>query len=203
VPELEQEYNITIPNGIYSATNLFTKINNLLSEFGVLKTKFSLQSYNYKSLITNTDTLSGLINYDYNAIFIFTFSNKLMRMLGFEGIISVNRGSIVESLNTINLINFQKYLITTNLKISNSPQLFLKEGEYNSEGIGDVVAIINKDIGPFEYINYINLENTYFDIDNKVINNISFKILNEFKQSLASMPASTIHIQLIKKKKKK
>lgn len=201
-PELDQEYNITIPNGIYSSTNLFTKMNALLASNGVSNTKFSLQTYNYKTLITNTDILTGLIDTDYNAIHTFTFPTKLGKMLGFESITSVGRGSSTEALNTINLINFQKYLITTSLKLTNSPQMFLKEGEYRAEGIGDVVAIINKDIAPFEYINYTNLENTSYHIDNKIINNISFKILNEYKQNLPTFPSCTMHFELIKTKNK-
>jgi hypothetical protein len=198
---LDQDINMTIPDGIYGASNLVTKINNLLTENAVINTKISLQSYNYKLLVTNTDITTGLLQYDFNNRFVFTFPDKLGSMLGFNNVI-VNRLTSVEADNSINLLNFQKYLITSSMKMRNPPELFLKDDEYRNEGIGDVVAIINKDIPAFQYINYINLENISYDIDNKVIHNINFKLLNEFKQRLPSMPSATFQFQLIKVRSK-
>jgi len=198
---LERTINMTIPDGIYSATNLISKINNLLTENVIINTKFSLQSYNYKLLITNTDITTGLSQYDFNNQFVFTFTSKLASMLGFNNINTLLRFNTIEANDTINLLNFQKYLITTNLSVADAVELHLKNGEYNSEGVGDVVAVINKDIPPFQYINYINTENIYYEINNKVINNISFKILNEYKQSIKSMAGCTIQFQLIVLKK--
>lgn len=194
--ELEQEVNITIPDGIYSATTLITKLNLLLTSFGFINTKFSLQTYNYKLLITNTDIITGLTLYDLNNLFQFTFTNKLASMLGFNNIVLVNRLTVFEGNKTINLLNFQKYLITTNLSVLDAVEVHLKNNEYNSDGIGDVITVINKDVPPFQYINYINTENIFYEIKNRVINNIGFKILNEFKQSIKSISGSTIQFQL-------
>lgn len=200
--ELDQTYNLTIPDGIYSATNLIAKINSLLVEVAIINTMISLQTYNYKMLISNVDIITGLTQYDLNNQFIFTFPAKLANMLGFNNEILLNRMAIIEGSGTINLTNFQKYIITSSLKVKDNQHLFLRDDEYLADGVGDVVAVINKDIAPFQYINYINEENVYYDIENKMIHNINFKILNEFKQQLPSMPSATLHFQLITYKNK-
>lgn len=183
--------NYTIPDGVYSINSLNNYLNSAFSLNGYNNLKASYIDYNYKWVLANNETAylySGLNTQDLQFNLNFIFNKKLSVMLGSGGndnIFNFNFGRVgsFTSPKTINLSSFKKLLITSNLKLTHTPITNLYNTD-KSEGVGDVLLWIDKDVAPFEYVNWTNPTDYHVEIDNKNINNINIKILNEFKQSL-------------------
>ncbi len=183
--------NYTIPDGVYSINALNNYLNNTFTLNGYTNLKASYIEYNYKWVIANNEPAyiySGLNTPDPQFNLNFIFNKKLSTMLGGNGgndVLNFNFGRVgsFTSPKTINLSSFKKLLITSNLKLTHTPITNLNNTD-KSEGVGDVLLWIDRDVAPFEYINWTNSTDYHLEIDNKNINNINIKILNEFKQSL-------------------
>jgi len=187
--------NYTIPDGVYSINSLNNYFNIAFGSSGYNNLKASYIEYNYKWKIDNTETpyiYNGLNKSDLQFNLNFIFNKKLSTMLGGDNAFDFNfsRVGTFTSPKTINLSSFKKLLITSNLKLTHTPITNLHNTD-KSEGVGDVLLWIDKDVAPFEYVNWINPTDYHLEIDNKNINNINIKILNEFKQSL-SIPSYLI-----------
>jgi hypothetical protein len=109
-------------------------------------------------------------------------------MLGFIDNPSIIKAANITAPNSINLLSFKKILITSNLKLTNKP--FTSFNITNkSDGVGDVLLWIDRDVIPFEYVNWINATDHRLQIDNKIISNINFKITNEYGQNIILPPS--------------
>jgi hypothetical protein len=178
----------TIPDGVYSIISLNNYLNNLFILSGYNNMKSSYIDYNYKWEISNNEppyNYNGLNKNDLQFNLNFVFNKKLSTMLGGNGIFnfSLSRSGTFISPKTINLSSFKKLLLTSNLKLTHTPITNLINTD-KSEGVGDALLWIDKDVAPFEYINWTNPTDYHLEIDNKIITNVNIKILNEFKQSL-------------------
>jgi hypothetical protein len=213
-------YSKTIEDGFYSLTNL----NALLNYYLKLHISGNLTFSNYvsgKPFLTaqNKQVLgwssaepyyyykeTDKIDESYKVEI--QFNLTLRKMLGWITPTSV--GTIIlfrindniTSPNYLNLINFKKILLTSSLKLKTKPYTFLNKTYTKASGIGDVFAWLNKDIAPFQYINWTNPTDSKIEIDDKVITKINFKVINEFAQVLNDMPACNFHMQIIIEKEK-
>jgi hypothetical protein len=115
-------------------------------------------------------------------------------MLGLVDNPNIARETNITAPNFINLLSFKKILITSNLKLTNKPISSLAITD-KSDGVGDVLVWVDRDVIPFEYINYSNATDYKLQIDNKNIANINFKITNEFGQIL-SMPSCLLYFEI-------
>jgi hypothetical protein len=189
--------NFTISDGSYSINTLMATINDFIISSGYNNVKVNYITYNNKLTITSTQgpyVYSALnkIDTQYNLEFI--FSNKLKKMLGFVDNPTIMREQNITATNFINLLSFKKILITSNLKLTNKPITSLSIID-KSDGVGDVLIWIDRDVIPFEYINYINATDYKLQIDNKNIANINLKITNEFGQIL-NLPTCLLHFEI-------
>jgi hypothetical protein len=178
----------TIPDGVYSIISLNNYLNNLFILSGYNNMKATYIDYNYKWEIANNEPpyiYNGLNKNDLQFNLNFVFNKKLSTMLGGNDIFnfSLSRTGTFISPKTINLSSFKKLLLTSNLKLTHTPITNLINTD-KSEGVGDALLWIDKDVAPFEYINWTNPTDYHLEIDNKIITNVNIKILNEFKQSL-------------------
>ena len=187
--QTQQITNITIPDGVYSISSLNTYLNTVFSINGYNNLKANYVDYNYKWIISNNEpsyNYNGLNKQDLQFNLNFIFNKKLSTMLGSnDNVFNFNFGRVgsFTSPKTINLSSFKKLLITSNLKLTHTPITNLYNTD-KSEGVGDALLWIDRDVAPFEYINWINPTDYHLEIDNKNINNIKIKILNEFSQSI-------------------
>jgi len=202
---LQNTYNTlntyTIFDGNYNINTLISYINNLLIATNYNNVKLDYITYNNKITITSTETpyvYSALNKIDTQVNLRFSFKPKLKKMLGFVLEPNITRGSNVVAENTINLLTFKKILITSNLKLRNKPITSLTLTD-KSHGVGDVLVWIDRDVIPFEYINWSNNTDYKLQIDNKNISNINFKITNEFGQIL-NMPSCLLYFEISKVK---
>jgi len=132
------------------------------------------------------------------------FNAILRKMLGWISPTSV--GNIIlfrindntTAPNYLNLINFKKILLTSSLKLTTKPYTFLNKTYTKASGIGDIFAWINKDIAPFQYINWNNTTDYKIEIDDKLITKINFKIINEYAQVMNDVPSCNFLLQVIK-----
>ena len=181
--------NYTIPDGVYSITTLNIYMNNAFTNSGYVNLNSTYIDYNYKWKITNNEvpySYNGLNKNDLQFNLNFVFNKKLSAMLGGDVNaynFNFGRSGTFVSPKTINLLSFKKLLITSNLKLTHTPITNLIDTD-KSEGVGDALLWIDRDVAPFEYINLINPTDYHLEIDNKCITNINIKILNEYKQSL-------------------
>lgn len=188
---------LTIPDGNYSITTLNAIINDLILTANYNNVKANYISYNNRFTLTSTETpyvYSALNKIDTQVNLEFIFSNKLKKMLGFTTNPNIARGTNITAPNTINLLTFKKILITSNLKLHNKPITSLTLTD-KSDGVGDVLLWIDRDVIPFEYINWSNNTDYKLQIDNKNISNIHFKITNEFGQIL-NMPSCLLYFEI-------
>lgn len=201
VMEYNSLYTYTIFDGNYSINTLITYINNLLTATNFNNVKVDYYAYNNKMTITSNEApyvYSAINKTDLQVNLEFLFTKKLKKMLGFIGNPSVARGTNTIAESTINLLTFKKILITSNLKLHNKPITSLSITD-KSDGVGDVLVWIDRDVIPFEYINWTNNTDYKLQIDNKNIANIHFKITNEFGQIL-KMPSCLLHFEISTKK---
>lgn len=207
-------YNKTIEDGFYSLANLNALLNYYLKEHISTNLTFSnyitgrpfLTAQNKHVLgwsstepyyyYKETDKIDG--NYKVEI----QFNMTLQKMLGWvSSIIIYNNGNSITASNYLNLINFKKILLTSSLKLKTKPYTFLNKTYTKASGIGDIFAWINKDIPPFQYINWSNPTDYKIEIDDKVITKINFKIINEYLQVL-DMPSCNFHMQIVIEKDK-
>lgn len=190
-------YPITIPDGFYKASSYISTINNLIASYN---TEITLDSVTNKvnilqSLVDNikypyTDPL-GKIIIDFptvnirDNIGINTQSNILVPNTTFVGD------------TNINLINFKKLILTTNLEFQNKTHNEFLEGNNEATGIGNILLWIDNDYAPYTYIKYNNYEDVSYRIENKQINNIIFNLYNEKSQKI-NLDNMLIHFQIEK-----
>ena len=212
-------YNKTIEDGFYSLTNL----NVLLNYYLTLHISPNLAFSNYisgKSFLTaqnkhvlawssiepyyyykETDKIDDTYRVEIQ------FNSTLRKMLGWVSptstgtIILLRTADNITAPNYLNLINFKKILLTSSLKLTTKPYTFLNKTYTKASGIGDIFAMIPKDIAPFQYINYINPTDSKTEIDDKLVTKITFKITNEYLQVLNDIPSCNFHLQIIKEPK--
>lgn len=211
-------YNKTIEDGFYSLTNLNALLNYYLTlhisnnltfsnyisgkTFLTAQNKqvlawSSTQPYYYYKEIDKADE-SYKVEIQFNAI--------LRKMLGWisptsvGNIILFRTADNITAPNYLNLINFKKILLTSSLKLKTKPYTFLNKTYKKASGIGDIFAWINKDIPPFQYINWTNPTDYKIEIDDKLITKINFKIINEFAQVMTDIPSCNFHLQILKEK---
>jgi len=211
-------YNKTIEDGFYSLTNL----NALLNYYLTLHISPNLAFSNFisgKSFLTaqNKQVLAWSSNEPYyyyketdkvdeSYRVEIQFNSILRKMLGWitptstGNIILLRTADNITAPNYLNLINFKKILLTSSLKLSTKPYTFLNKTYTKASGIGDIFAWINKDIAPFQYINWNNTTDYKIEIDDKLITKINFKIINEYAQVMNDVPACNFLLQIIKKK---
>jgi plastocyanin len=209
-------YNKTIEDGFYSITNLNTLLNYYLS----LHISSNLSFTNYiqsKSFTTaqNKQVLgwgSAQPYYYYKETdkadesykVEIQFNSILRKMLGWISptsigtIILLRINDYTTAPNYLNLINFKKILLTSSLKLTTKPYTFLNKTYTKASGVGDIFAWFNKDLAPFQYINWTNQTDYKIEIDDKLITKINFKIVNEYAQVMNDVPACNFHLQLIK-----
>lgn len=207
-------YNKTIEDGFYSLANL----NTLLNYYLKLHISGNLTFSNYvsgKAFLTaqNKQVLAWSSSEPYYS---YTeadkadetykvevlFNSTLRKMLGWTTDITLFRpDNNITAPNYLNLINFKKILLTSSLKLKTKPYTFLNKTYSKTAGIGDIFAWLNKDIAPFQYINWSNPTDYKIEIDDKLITKINFKVINEFTQVLNDMPSCNFHLQIIKERK--
>lgn len=178
-------HNIFIPDGYYRVSNYITTLNNLLEEHNITLT------YNN---ITNKIEVSNNTLHEpyYNSV----DENGIIYMFLGTKNIQINFGSNLSSFllprsetyildNGINLINSQKIILTTNLELENSSHNEIIGGNTLATGIGNIITWINNDIAPLSCVNYDNIQNIRYKLNDKSISNIIFYIYNEKSQQIA------------------
>lgn len=212
-------YNKTIEDGFYSITNL----NALLNYYLTLHISSNLSFSNYitgKSFLTSQNKqvlawssaqpyfyYSEADKIDETYKVEIQFNATLRKMLGWitptstGNIILLRTADNITAPNYLNLINFKKILISSSLKLKTKPYTFLKKNYVKASGIGDIFAWISKDIAAFSYINWTNATDYKIEIDDKLITEINFKILNEFCQVMNDIPSCNFHFQIIRQRK--
>jgi len=190
-------YPITIPDGFYKASTYISTINNLISTYN---TEFSLDSVTNKVNILHS--LVDNIKYPYTdplGKIIIDFPTANIRDnigINTQSNILVPNTTFVGDTN-INLINFKKLILTTNLEFQNKTHNEFLEGNNEATGIGNILLWIDNDYPPYTYIKYNNYEDVSYRIENKQINNIVFNLYNEKSQKI-NLDNMLIHFQIEK-----
>ena len=185
------EHTITIPDGFYKSSNFVKTLNDLLVNY---KLKTSVNEFTNKFKITNenlsfTPTVDNLTdNYFLLDLVIPNVAGMLenfgITLNSYQPYIPLPFNSYYESDTYINLINFNKLIITTNLVFRNKTHNDLVSLNPYSKSFGNILAWIDTDQIPFTYINYRNYENIEHEIVNDHINHIIFKFYNERSQEI-------------------
>jgi hypothetical protein len=189
--------NIVIPDGFYKATNYISKINELVSSYNIT---FALDSISNKISITKnfvdnikypyTDAIGGIsLNLD---------TANIRHNIGIISNTNILKPNIPLIADTnIDLINFKKIILTTNLDFQNKTHNEFIGGNSEETGIGNILFWINNDYPPYTCIKYVNNEDVSYRINNNQINNIRFDIYNEKRQKLP-LDNMLIHFEIEK-----
>ena len=193
--------DVIIPDGFYNKTTFISTINTLMTLYNLtfsvsnITNKLSIVNNHTDYVFTYTDML------DENYATSFTIHNNLMkRMLGLNnntyGI--ANQGTLVAD-DILNLLHYQKLIITTDLTFNQSTMHVLREWkDNNSEGLRNILLWCPVDEPPFSVIKYTNYENVSYMVDDKIIKNLNFYFYNEFKQPV-DIKRILFHLQIEKK----
>ena len=198
------ENTITIPDGFYKASNFRKKLNELLISY---KITVSIDEYTNKIKFTNDNTtftpsINDLIDENFKLDLVIP-NNNMKDNLGitlnsYETYIPIPFNSYYESDTHINLMNFTKIIITTNLSFKHKTHNdILNNVNPYCKSFGNILTWIDSDEAPFTCIKYTNYENVEYEIVNDHINYISFKFYNENSQELF-LDNCLLHFQIKK-----
>lgn len=200
-PEVNTTTDVVVPDGFYNVDNLLTTINTLSTQ-----ATFTKQLYTNKIVITN-DTPITVINVANPPQVIpelrqIKFINKATaEMYGFNDINLILNNAPLTSDKYINIMNFSKIIISTDLTFSeNTNNDISNDGTVYTKGIGNILEWLDADEIPFTCIKYKNVENITNKINEKYLQ--SFKIMFCTEKSLPLILDNfLIHLQVIKYKK--
>ena len=200
------ENTITIPDGFYKTSTLKKTLNDLLISY---KISISFNEYTNKIKFTNdnttfTPTADDLIDENYQIDLVIPNIENLKENLGiitsYQQYINIPFNSYFEGDTHVNLMNFSKIIIVTNLAFKNKTHNdILNNGNVYGRGIGDVLCWVNADIPPFTCINYDNYERVDYELQNNHFNYINFRFYNEKSQELF-LDNCLINFEIIKEK---
>jgi hypothetical protein len=200
------ENTITIPDGFYKTSTLKKTLNDLLISY---KISISFNEYTNKIKFTNdnttfTPTADDLIDENYQIDLVIPNIENLKENLGiitsYQQYINIPFNSYFEGDTHVNLMNFSKIIIVTNLAFKNKTHNdILNNGNVYGRGIGDILCWVNADIPPFTCINYDNYEKVDYELQNNHINYITFRFYNEKSQELF-LDNCLINFEIIKEK---
>jgi len=200
---------VSVADGFYNIDNLITTINANGASTNA-KIAFAKQNYTNKIIISNSLPIQTFINpilYNNDAgtiteIRTLIFPNlTTANMYGFyERLVPLNNAPAVSD-TYLNIMNFSKIIISTNLIFSNSTHNEISNnGNVYTNGIGNIIEWIDSDLPPMTCITYKNVENIVNKIDDRFIS--QFKLLFCTEKSLPLVLDNfLIHLQLIKYKK--
>lgn len=190
------ETNFIISDGFYNSISLVNKLNSLFTSRNLV---FTLDSYTNKITITNNNSTA------YTPSYIVQNPNGKLELQFLNENIKNNYGSdldIVElpsgattMTNSINLTNFAKLIIATDLNFQVKTHNEIISGNDEATGIGNILAWIDTDTIPMSYINYTNYEMIETKISNRHINNIRLVFYNEKSQVLL-LDNGLVHLQI-------
>jgi hypothetical protein len=189
--------DLIIPDGFYKSTTYISKIKELLTPYNV---DITLNSLNNKVNITHNlvDTITYPFT-DPNGLIILQFTTLNIRNnIGIYNEFNtlIYNNAFVGDTN-IDLVNFKKIILTTNLDFTNKTHNDLIGGNTAETGVGNILLWIDNDEAPFTCIKYKNYEDSSYRIENKTINNILFTIYNEKTQKL-DLDNMLIHFEIQK-----
>ena len=87
--------------------------------------------------------------------------------------------------NGINLINSQKIILTCNLEFEHNSHNEIIGGNQFVTGVGNIVTWVNNDTPPLSCVNFNNIQNIKYKLNDKSISNVLFFIYNERSQQIA------------------
>ena len=193
---------ITIPDGFYNSTNFINTLNTLLTPYNLT---LSIVSTTNKLLFNNSNPASHIYHsYDdieeKNTLKIILDNHLLKRMFGFNNTITeLTKASITTADNNINLLHYQKLVLTTDLCFNIPTNHTLKEWkEDKGDGMRNILLWIAVDNPPYTIIKYRNYEGITYRINDSYISSLNFYFYNEFKQSV-DINRLLFHIQITKK----
>ena len=200
-PEVNTTTDVIVPDGFYNVDNLLSTINTLSTQ-----ATFTKQPYTNKIVITN-DTPITVINVTNPPQVIpelrqIKFINKsTAEMYGFNDINLILNNAPLTSEKYINIMNFSKIVISTDLTFSeNTTNDISNDGSVYTKGIGNIIEWLDSDEPPFTCIKYKNVENVVNKINERHLQ--SFKIMFCTEKSLPLVLDNFMfHLQIIKYKK--
>ena len=121
-------------------------------------------------------------------------------MLGFTNTITeLPKASITIANTNINLLHYQKLVLTTDLCFNIPTNHTLKEWkEDKGDGMRNILLWVATDEPPYTIIKYRNYEGITYRINDSYISSLNFYFYNEFKQSV-DINRLLFHIQITKK----
>jgi hypothetical protein len=183
------DYNITIPDGSYTATSLRDKINSIIFPMNLpLSFNYTKETNKY-FLVTSVGIIAGrLFFYPLNCKYLFGFTKDQYEII---------YDNYYYSENFVNMLPYSKIVLGTNLAFeTNIQNNFLKRFN-NNIGISNIIAWISRDIPLFSTINYENTSNREIELADKNITSFNFYIMNEYNEYIVDSPECYLHFQLI------
>ena len=179
------QVNLTIPDGYYKVSTYVSTINELLQPHNITMTYNAIN--NKLNLINNSTFIPSYLSTDQNSMTYIYLKSKNLQINFGSSIDSflLSRGLTYYLEEGVNLINSQKIILTTNLELENKTHNEIIGGNDLATGLGNILSWLNNDIPPLSCVNYDNIQNTRYKLNDKNINNVIFYIYNEKSQQIA------------------
>ena len=182
-------YNITVPDGSYTAVSLKDAVNGLISALSIPLVFNYVKETNKYYLTTSTGIIAGrLYFYPLNCKYLFGFNLDSYEVI-------YNNKYYCETF--VNMLPYSKIVIGTNLAFDCNIQNNFMKRFNNNIGTGNIICWIPRDIPLFSTINYENVSNREIELAHTNINNFNIMLLNEFNEFVSDAPECYIHLQLI------
>lgn len=183
------DYNITIPDGSYTATSLRDKINSILFPMNIPLSFNYIKETNKYYLVTSDGVIAGrLFFYPLNCKYLFGFIKNQYEII---------YDNYYYSENFVNMLPYSKIVIATDLVFETNVQTNFLKRFNNNIGTGDVITWISRDIPLFSTINYENISGREIELADKNITSFNIFIMNEFNEYIMDCPECYLHFQMI------
>ena len=173
----------TIPDGNYSVLTLRDTLNTLLS--GIISIVYNYQSNTYT--LVKTDT-----NYRY-----YIKNIKCSKFIGISASTEITTTGVKSSY--VNMVDYQQVIIKSDLVYQDLNQdniCFVEDDVFN---VSQILFWVNKqDVEPFKCISYQNQDggdSFSYNIVNRNIHKINFRVMNENNKLIEDCPEWFLHLK--------
>ena len=174
---------IYIPYGNYNVYTFMAQLNNLLNGIITITYNIATNTYTYKNI--------SLFAYSINPL-------NCSKLLGLSTTTDITLSGITS--NYVNMVNYQQVILRCPTLVFENASMDNIQDQDNFISVSDILYWVNKqDIEPFKMINYKNEDsNTLYsyNVINRNLNRLNFKLGNEFNQPIYDAPDYFLHLQI-------
>ena len=174
---------LTIPYGNYNVYSFMAQLNSLLSGIITVSYNVATNTYTYKNISLSAYSINPL---------------NCSKLLGLSKTTDITTSGIIS--NYVNMVNYQQVILRCPTLVFENNSMDNIQDQDNFISVSDILYWVNKqDVEPFKMINYKNEDSSTlysYNVINRNLNRLNFKLGNEFNQPIYDAPDYFLHLQI-------